>query len=182
MGEGLPTKQADSFHRMTNYRVKPNNIERFISEEANPKDDHVEPLPSQNRPKHYGGGVDKNLTGEGRSPSDCLSLSLSVELRHTLLNLLKEFKKVFVWTYAHMRGLVPQLVKRKLNVKEETRTIKQASRNIRLELEVLNQIRNTEALECQFQQAHPTPDLARQYSLNEEEEQTNLLLYRLRRP
>lgn len=56
-------------------------------------------------------------------------------MKEQVLQLLKDFKDVFAWTYAQMQGLDPQLVSHKLNIKEGSKLVKQAPRNFRLELE-----------------------------------------------
>lgn len=64
-----------------------------------------------------------------------MNASLFVELRKMLLNLLKEFNP-FSGKYVKMPRLDPDLVTHKLNFNEGRRPTKQASRNIRPELEV----------------------------------------------
>lgn len=65
-----------------------------------------------------------------------MSISLSFELKQSLIDLFKEFKDVVAQTYAEMPGLDQQLVTHKLDIKEETWPVKQASRSLWLELEV----------------------------------------------
>lgn len=57
------------------------------------------------------------------------SASLLTELRQAPFSLLKELKDVFVWNYNEIPGLDPMLATRRLNIKEETKPVKNASRN-----------------------------------------------------
>lgn len=62
--------------------------------------------------------------------------SLTPELNQEIPALLGEFGDVFAWTYAEMPGLDLHLVTHKLNIKEGTKSVKQASRHFRPELEI----------------------------------------------
>lgn len=44
---------------------------------------------------------------------------MSVDLKQVLIDLLKEFKDAFTWTYAEMPGIGPQLVKRINSISEK---------------------------------------------------------------
>lgn len=76
-----------------------------------------------------------------------------------LLNLLKEFKEVFAWTYVEMPGLDQQVVMHKLNTKEGIKLVKQALKNFRNS----DQTEDSEVFLCWFHQAHPILDLPFQY-------------------
>lgn len=44
---------------------------------------------------------------------------MSVDFKQALIDLLKEFKDAFTWTYAKMLGIGPQLVKRINSISEK---------------------------------------------------------------
>lgn len=68
-----------------------------------------------------------NLAARREDPRPIfISASLSKKIREQVVQLLKEFKDVFEWTYAQMSGLDPQLVTHKLNIREGCKPIKQA--------------------------------------------------------
>lgn len=60
---------------------------------------------------------------------------MSADLNQPRLNLLKEFKDDFAWTYAEA-SLVSQLITHQLNIRAETRSVKQALRNFKPDLMV----------------------------------------------
>lgn len=64
-----------------------------------------------------------------------MSSNLPAELKQGNLALLREFKDVFAWTYTEMSGLDLQLFT-KLNIKEETKHVKQSLPHFILELEI----------------------------------------------
>jgi hypothetical protein len=47
------------------------------------------------------------------------------------LELLTEYKDVFVWTYKEMPGLNPRVAVHRLSIKQEARPVKQAQRRFR---------------------------------------------------
>lgn len=65
-----------------------------------------------------------------------VSASMDVNFKQARLDLLKEFKYVFAWTYAEMPRLDLQLVTHQLNFKGGTKPVRQVSRNFRQKLEV----------------------------------------------
>lgn len=103
------------------------------------KEDHEdEPEQLQDKPKDQGEKLDEvNVAAQGEELRPIfVSANLSKEMRERIFCLLKEFKDVFACTYAQMPGLNPQLVSHKLNIREECKPVKQASRNFRPKLEV----------------------------------------------
>lgn len=52
-----------------------------------------------------------------------ISVNLYLKLKKALLDLLKEYKDVFEWTYAEMPVLDQQVVRHQLNIREGTRLI-----------------------------------------------------------
>ena len=53
-----------------------------------------------------------------------ISLNLTPEEEYALINLLKEYKDAFAWTYEDMLGLDPALVEHRLSIKPGAKVIK----------------------------------------------------------
>lgn len=72
-------------------------------------DDHSKPAHLEDCPKEQGKKLmENNLAKEGNEAQPIFwSTSLSVELEWALLDLLKDLKDVFGWTYIEMPGLDP---------------------------------------------------------------------------
>lgn len=85
------------------------------------------------KPKSQGDElVEVNLADENEEPRPIfLSTCPSDELKGKILALLHEFRDAFAWTHGEMPCLDSRLVTHKLNIKEETKPIKQAPRNVR---------------------------------------------------
>lgn len=90
----------------------------------------------QDHPKDQGEELIEFILAEGGQVAQPISISanLSVDLRQALRSLLREFRNVFVWTYAKMLGVDSQFAKHQLNIREGIKPFKQASMNSRLDL------------------------------------------------
>ena len=78
-----------------------------------------------------------NLDLDGETPRPVyLSKNLPTGRRAALLELLKEFRDVFAWSYNEMPGLDPNLITHKLNIAPGERPIKQAQRIFRPDVEI----------------------------------------------
>lgn len=113
---------------------RPPNASYFV-EEGELED---EPEQFQDKPKDQDEKLNEiKITAQGEEPKPIfINASLSREMREQVIQLLKEYKDVFVWTYAQMPHLDPQLVSHKLNIKEGCKPVKQVSKNFKPELEV----------------------------------------------
>ena len=60
---------------------------------------------------------------------------MSEEERRKLVALLREYKDVFAWSYQEIPGLSPRLVRHKLKVDLNAKTVKQPPRKYRLDVE-----------------------------------------------
>ena len=63
-----------------------------------------------------------------------INANLSLEEEDAYVELLKEYRDVFAWTYKGMPGLDPKVVVHHLSVRHGVRSMKQAQRRFRLEL------------------------------------------------
>ena len=64
-----------------------------------------------------------------------ISKNLSEKERGKLVDLLKEYKDVFAWSYQEMPDLSPNLVTHKLKVDPNAKPVKQPPRKYRLDVE-----------------------------------------------
>jgi hypothetical protein len=64
-----------------------------------------------------------------------ISMSLSIEERKCLIDLLHKYKDVFAWDYDEMSGIDPGLVAHSLNVEPGTRPVVQPMRTFHTEVE-----------------------------------------------
>ena len=64
-----------------------------------------------------------------------ISMSLSIEERKCMIDLLHEYKDVFAWDYDEMLGIDPGLVAHSLNVEPGTRLVMQPMRTFHTEVE-----------------------------------------------
>jgi hypothetical protein len=64
-----------------------------------------------------------------------ISMSLSIEERKCMIDLLHEYKDVFAWDYDEMPGIDPGLVAHSLNVEPGTRPVVQPMRTFHTEVE-----------------------------------------------
>lgn len=99
-------------------------------------------------------------------------------MKKQVLQLLKEFKDVFAWTYVQMRGLDPQLVSHKLNIKEGCKPVKQVLRDF-VRVRSTDQRRDSEATERWLYQTCSAFNMASRYRPSKKEEWSNQMLYRL---
>lgn len=83
-------------------------------------------------------------------------------MKKQVLQLLKEFKDVFAWTYVQMRGLDPQLVSHKLNIKEGCNPVKQVLRDF-VRVRSTDQRRDSEAIERWLYQTCSAFNMASRY-------------------
>lgn len=80
----------------------------------------------------------REMSSRRRAQPIFVSAGLPTKLSSALFNLLQKFKDVFMWSYAKMPWLDPQLVKHRVNIKERAKPVKQAPKNFRPKLEVQN--------------------------------------------
>ena len=71
-----------------------------------------------------------NLGTEDDPQTIIISLNLTLEEEHVLINVLKEYKDVFTWTYEDISGLDSALVKYRLPIKLGAKAIKQKLRRL----------------------------------------------------
>lgn len=109
-----------------------------------------------------------------------INANLSNKLKQELFDLSRELKDTFASTYAQMIGFGPQLVTHKLNIREWSKSTRQAPKNFKQELEV--QIKQFSNFRCWFLSSPSSPDLVDQYSPYEVQKRTNQMLHRLSQP
>ncbi|XP_070025641.1 uncharacterized protein [Nicotiana sylvestris] len=91
-----------------------------------------------------------NLGTEEEPRPTCLSALLEVDEESTYIELLKEFRDVFAWSYKEMPGLDPKVAIHHLAVKNDALPIKQAQRRFRPDLVPLIETEVNKLIEIGF--------------------------------
>ena len=73
-----------------------------------------------------------NMSTEDDPRNVIISLNLTPEKERALINVLKEYKDTFAWTYEDMPVLNPALVEHRLSIKPRARAVKQKLRRLHL--------------------------------------------------
>ena len=83
-----------------------------------------------------------NLGTESDPRNIIISLNLTPKEERALLDILKEYKDTFAWTYEDMPGLDPTLVKHRLSIKPGAKVMKQKLRRLhpKMDLQVKEKV------------------------------------------
>ena len=111
-----------------------NDVPAPKEEEEEPKD---APNQLQDEPKQQGSPLEEvNLSNSDEKRPVFIAKDLPEDMKIELVNLLKEYKDVFAWTYDEMPGLSATLVTHKLAVSPQAKPVKQAPRNSRPDVQL----------------------------------------------